>query len=182
MKGLQQPATITYFNQTSRFQEGKDLLDRYANLSPKIHVDYVDPDRNPQAARDGRRHYLRLHDRANRRAKKEQAKSVSEEEITGAIIHDLKTSTRTVCFVAGSGEHQIDDSTRDGYSQFKDMLGKDSYSAKSISLLEKAEVPPDCTVLVIAGPRSDYQQPAVDAIAKCMSRMAGARCSCWIRH
>ncbi len=49
--GLKQDATITYFNQSTRFQEGKDLLDEYANLSPKIRIVYVDPDKNPQVAR-----------------------------------------------------------------------------------------------------------------------------------
>ncbi len=82
---------------------------------------------------------------------KNEAKSVTEEEITGALIRDLKNTTRTVCFVTGSGEHQIDDSGRNGYSRLKDLLGKDNYTAKSIDLLQKAEVPGDCTVLVVAG-------------------------------
>ena len=98
--------------------------------------------------------------------RKEEAKSATEQEITGAIIRDLKTSTRTVCFLAGSGEHQIDDTERGGYSRLKDALGKDDYATKSISLLEKADIPSDCTVVVIGGPRSDYLQPAVDAIKK----------------
>jgi len=97
---------------------------------------------------------------------KNEAKSVTEEEITGALIRDLKNTTRTVCLVTGSGEHQIDDSARNGYSRLKDLLGKDNYSAKSIGLMQKAEVPGDCTVLVVAGPRGDYQQPEVDAIKK----------------
>src|ERR1700688_271984 len=46
VKGLKQDATITYFDQTTHFSQAKDLLDRYANLSPKVHVQYVDPDRN----------------------------------------------------------------------------------------------------------------------------------------
>jgi hypothetical protein len=33
--------------------------------------------------------------------KKEEAKSMTEEGITGAFIRDLKSSTRTVCFVSG---------------------------------------------------------------------------------
>src|SRR5271169_4235147 len=48
VKELKQDATITYFNQSTSFREGKDLLDQYKNLSPKVHVEYVDPDRNPQ--------------------------------------------------------------------------------------------------------------------------------------
>src|SRR4029077_17142016 len=51
VKGLKQDATITYFNQSQRFQEGRDQLDLYANLSPKLHVKYIDPDKEPEPAR-----------------------------------------------------------------------------------------------------------------------------------
>jgi gliding motility-associatede transport system auxiliary component len=91
---------------------------------------------------------------------------MTEEGVTGAIIRVLKNTTRTVCFVAGSGEHQIDDSNRNGFSQFRDLLKKESFEAKSIDLLQKAEVPADCTVIVVGGPTRDYQQPQVDAIKK----------------
>src|SRR3984885_10401216 len=161
--GLKQDATITYFNQSTRFQEGKDLLDQYANLSPKIKVAYVDPDKNPQLARAaGIRDFgtavVQIGD------KKETAKGLTEEGITGAFIRDLKGTTRTICFVTGSGEHAIEETERDGFSQFKDLLAKDEYQAKSIDLLQKAEVPADCTTLVIAGPTHDYQQQEVYAI------------------
>jgi ABC-type uncharacterized transport system involved in gliding motility auxiliary subunit len=161
--GLKQNANITYFNQSTRFQQGKDLLDQYANLSPKVHVVYVDPDKNPELARAaGIREFgtavVQIGD------KKDTAKSVTEEGITGAFIRDLKGTTRTVCFVGGSGEHAIDDTERDGFSQFKDLVSKDEYQARAIDLLQKAEVPADCTTLVIAGPTHDYLQPQVDAI------------------
>ena len=165
VKGLKENATILYFDQGTRFQHAKDLLDEYASLSPKIHVDYIDPDKNPQQTREeGIKNYgtalVQVGDR------KEEAKSMTEEGITGALIRVLKNKTRTVCFIAGSGEHQIDDSDRNGYSDFKQLVGKDNYEAKSIDLLQKAEVPSDCTTLVIAGPTRDYQQPEVDAIKK----------------
>jgi ABC-type uncharacterized transport system involved in gliding motility auxiliary subunit len=165
VKGLKQGATITYFNQSTRFHQGKDLLDQYASLSPKLHVNYVDPDKDPQLAREaGIKNYgtavVQVGD------KKEEAKSMTEEGITGALIRDLKSNTRTVCFVTGSGEHQIDNSDRDGLSRFKELLGKDNYETKSIDLLQKAEVPGDCTTLVVAGPTHNYEQPEVDAITK----------------
>jgi hypothetical protein len=68
--------------------------------------------------------------------------------------------------VTGSGEHQIDSTDRDGLSQFKELLSKDNYETKSIDLLQKAEVPSDCTTVVIAGPTRNYEQPEVDAIKK----------------
>jgi ABC-type uncharacterized transport system involved in gliding motility auxiliary subunit len=165
VKGLKQDATITYFAQSREFQQGKDQLDQYAKLSPKVHIKYVDPDKEPQVAREaGIKSYGTTIVQIG--AKKEEAKSLTEEGITGAFIRDLKNTTRTVCFVTGSGEHQIEDSERSGYSRFKELLGKDDYAAKSINLLQKAEVPGDCTVLVVGGPSGDYQQPEVDAIQK----------------
>jgi ABC-type uncharacterized transport system involved in gliding motility auxiliary subunit len=165
VKGLKQDATITYFNQTKDFREGKDLLDQYANLSHKVQVKYVDPDKDPELARAaGIRNLGTAVVQVG--TKHEEAKSMTEEGVTGALIRDLKSTTRTVCFVSGSGEHQIDDSNREGFSQFKELLGKDNYETKTVDLLTKAEVPSDCTTLVVAGPTRNYEQPEVDAIKK----------------
>ena len=165
VKGLKQDATITYFDQPRAFQAAKDQLDLYSNLSPKVHVKYVDVDKDAMVAREaGIKNYGTAIVQVG--ANKQEAKGVTEEGITGAFIRDLKNTTRTVCFVSGSGEHQIDDSTRSGFSRFKELLGKDEYATKSINLLQKAEIPSDCTVLVVAGPSGDYQLPEVDAIKK----------------
>ena len=165
VKGLSQPATITFFDKSSNFQTAKDLLDRYTTLSPRIHLDYVDPDKNPEQARAaGVTKYGTTIVQIG--AKKEEAKTMTEEQVTGAIIRDLKSRPRTVCFVSGSGEHQIDDTGRDGFSHLKDTLGKDDYATKTISLLEKSEIPAECTVVVVGGPKSDYLQPAADALKK----------------
>ena len=164
-KGLKQDAVITYFNRSTRFRDGKDLLDQYANLSPKVQVKYVDPDKDPQLAREfGIRSFGTAVVQIG--PKREEAKSMTEEGITGAFIRDLKSSTRTVCSVSGSGEHQLDDSNREGMSKFKELLGKENYESKSVDLLSKAEVPGECTTLVIAGPAKNYEQPEVDAIKK----------------
>ena len=165
VKDLKQPVTITYFDQASKFQQAKDVLDEYANLSPKVHVDYVDPDKKPEVARAaGIKNYgVAVVQIGNRQ---EQAQSVTEEGITGAFIRDIKTARRVVCFVEGSGEHQIGATDRSSYSHWKDLLGKDEYETQAVNLITKAEVPADCTVLVIGGPEEDYQQPEVDAIQK----------------
>jgi ABC-type uncharacterized transport system involved in gliding motility auxiliary subunit len=165
VKGLKETATITYFNQSTRLGEGKDLLDQYADLSPKVRVEYVDPDRNPQAAREaGVRSFGTAIVQIG--LKKEEAKSMTEEGITGAFIRDLKSSARTVCFVSGSGERQLDDGDRNGLSQFKELLAKDNYESRTVDLLQKAEAPGECTALVVPGPTRNYEPPEVDAIKK----------------
>lgn len=165
VKDLNKPVSITYFDQGTKFQQAKDLLDEYANLSPSVHIDYVDPDKEPEIARAAGvtspgTTVVQIADR------KEQAQNFTEEGITGAFIRDIKTAKRTVCFIEGSGEHRIDETGRSGYSRLKDLLGKDEYESKSADLVTKAEVPTDCTALVVGGPVSDYQQPEVDAIQK----------------
>jgi ABC-type uncharacterized transport system involved in gliding motility auxiliary subunit len=166
VKGLKQDVTITDYDKTSSFGTSRDLLDRYSNLSSKLHVVYLDPDKKPQVAKAaGIRSYGQI--MVDSGTKKEEAKSLTEEEVTGALIRSLKSGERNVCLVSGSGEHSLDDSGRTGYSQAKEALEKSNYKTKTISLLKggpKPEVPADCTVLVVAGPKYEYQQPSVDAI------------------
>src|SRR5260370_35845896 len=157
---MKQDAAITYYDRQSGFQSAKDLLDRYSTLSPRIRVEYIDVEKNPQVARAAGvtktgTSFVQIG------TKKEEAKSVTESEITWAIIRDLKTTTRTVCFVTGSGEHQLDDTQRNGFSRLKDILAKDQYATKSISMLEKAKIPADCTGEVLDGAQSDAVHPAV---------------------
>jgi ABC-type uncharacterized transport system involved in gliding motility auxiliary subunit len=165
VKGLKEDAKITYFDQSTRFERAKDELQLYANLSPKVHVEYVDADKKPQLAREaGIKNYGTTIVQIG--AKKEEAKSTTEEDITGAFIRAMKSGARTVCYITGSGEHQFDDTERSGYSRLRDLLVKEEYDSRPISLLQKAEVPSNCTVVVVAGPNADYQQPAVEALKK----------------
>ena len=73
------------------------MLDRYANLSPKVHVQYVDLVRNPTVATA---YGVRFPGTAYRKIgpRREEAKSVTEEGITGAFVKDLK-GVRKVCVV-----------------------------------------------------------------------------------
>src|SRR3989440_2981936 len=51
VKGLKNDVRVTYFDEQSRFPQGRDLLERYSSLSPKLHVEYVDPVKKPQIAK-----------------------------------------------------------------------------------------------------------------------------------
>src|SRR6266516_4682545 len=86
---LTQDATIRYFDQSTRYGQAKDPLDQYATLSSRIHVEYVDPDKSPDVAREaGIKNYGTAV--VQIAAKKEEAKSITEEGITGAFIRNLK--------------------------------------------------------------------------------------------
>ncbi len=178
VKGLNRDVTIYYFDDATRFPQARDLLDRYSGLSPKLHIDYIDPVKKPQQAKNAgfQRDTSIIVDSG---LKKEEAKTLSEEEVTGALIRSLKTGDRNVCFVTGSGEHGIDDTGRSGYSAVKEAIERNNYKTRTVNLLlgnaaapaggaaaapSKMEVPKDCTVLVSGGPQHDYVQPETDAV------------------
>jgi len=162
---LKRPVTIYYFDKSDNYDHARDLFDRYRNLSSNIRVDYVDPDRKPDVARiEGARAMGDII--VDNGEKKETAKGLTEEELTGALVRASKSGQKTICFVQGSGEHTIGSTDRDGYSTIKDALEKNNYKTDTISLIEKPEVPKSCAVVVVAGPKHDYLQPALDALKK----------------
>jgi ABC-type uncharacterized transport system involved in gliding motility auxiliary subunit len=161
--GLQQDATITYFNVSTQFAQGRDLLTEYGNLSHKVTVKYVDPDKDPEVAREaGINDVPAVTVTADGRTNK--ANAVTEEGVTGAFIRDIKGNTRTVCFVTGSGEHQIDDPSRNGLSDLQKILARDDYQTQSIDLVTSDTIPASCTAIVVAGPTTNFEQPEIGAI------------------
>jgi ABC-type uncharacterized transport system involved in gliding motility auxiliary subunit len=178
---LPRDINVKYFDDTIRFPQARDLLDRYSSLSPKIHVEYIDPVKKPQQAKAAgfRRDVSILVDSGLR---KEEAKSLSEEEVTGAVIRSLKSGERNVCFVSAAAEHSIDEETPTGFSMLKQLLERDNYKARAVTLKTGApeagkpvaigqapapanvEIPKDCTALVVGGPQLAYPAPVVNAI------------------
>ena len=190
VQGLKSDLRITYFDDQTRFTTARNLLERYSNLSPKIHVDYIDPVKKPQQARAAgfSRDSNIIVDSGLR---KEPAKSLTEEEVTGAMIRSLKTQTRDVYFLSAGGEYSTDETGPTGYSRLKDLLTRDNYkvqvltpkgnapeAGKAITLNAAKqqqpqqpaaggfEIPKVATVLVVGGPQLAYTPVVVDAVKK----------------
>jgi len=187
VKGLKSDLRITYFDDQTRFASARNLLERYSNLSPKVHVDYIDPVKKPQQARAAgfSRDSNIVVDSGLR---KEPAKSLTEEEVTGALIRSLKTQTRTIYFLSAGGEYSTEETGPTGFSRLKDLLTRDNYktqvlnpkgnapeAGKAINLNAAKqeqpaaggfEIPKDATVLVVGGPQLAYPPVVVDAIKK----------------
>jgi len=184
VRGLKGDVRITYFDRQEQFPAARNLLEQYSDLSPKVRVQYIDPVKKPQQARAAgfTRDSNILVDSGTR---KEPAKSLSEEEVTGALIRSLKTGERNVCFLSAAGEHGLDDSQASGFSTLKTVLERDNYKTRTITpkgnnaetdkvtigqkpVTTNVEVPKDCTVLVVGGPQVAYPPAEVDVIKKYM--------------
>ncbi len=167
LKGLDRDVSIYVFDRERGFRGQRDLLDLFAATSKRVTVRYVDPDRQPSLAKQlsvrtfgtvvvaaGERHY--------------EAQGSNEEGITNALIRVLK-GQKTVYFAQGHDERDLEKSDRGGYEPIKKQLENENYQVKTLSLMKKAEIPADCGLLVIAGPRFDYLPPEIDAIRKYVS-------------
>jgi ABC-type uncharacterized transport system involved in gliding motility auxiliary subunit len=178
---LKRDVHVTYFGSNETFTGARDLLDRYSALSPRFHVQYIDPERKPaQAKAAGYRADAPIIIDSGTR--KEAAKSLSEEEVTGGLIRSLKSGARGVCVLNAANEHRLDDEGASGYSFMKQLEERDNYTVKTVNLTPAApdagkpiavgqtpaaasvEIPKDCTVLVVGGPQLDYSPSAVAAI------------------
>lgn len=161
--------SLRYFYSAGGAEPAKELLSRYAELSGKIHVDYIDMDQKPLEARAAGvtaagEIVLSMGQRS------ERAASLSEEEITRALIRLTHEGSRTVCLLQGSGEPSLESRDGNGFSNLPVLLKASSYEihpvqlADAIGALQPSSGSAACTVLIVAGPRTDYPSPVVDAI------------------
>ncbi|MCX6617463.1 MAG: GldG family protein [Acidobacteria bacterium] len=165
VRGLNRNVKIYCFDRERQFGRAKDLLDMYDRLSPKISVEYIDPDRKPAIARD-----LQVKSYGSiilvSGDRRQEVSVLDEESVTTALIRLVKSGEKNVCFVEGHGEASIEDSDRRGLSRAKKALEDSTYKTKTVSLLRDPKVPADCTVTVIDGPKNEYVQTEVDALRK----------------
>ena len=164
VKNMPGDLVITYWDRPNAFPNAEDLFNRYKGLSPKVTVEYQDVDKKrTEAIAAGVKAVPTILVKVGN--KTETAKSLTEEEVTGAMVRALKGGDRTVCFTSGFGEASTEDAKGgDGFGAAKDLTEKNNYKTKVVPLIPKPEIPADCTILVVAGPKRNYLQPAVDAI------------------
>lgn len=94
-----------------------------------------------------------------------------EEVFTGALQTLLEEKSTKVYFTIGHGEKSIDDYEQSGLSAIVERVRGDNCEVKTCTL---PEIPDDCDVLVIAGPRTAFKPEEVDAVRKYLTDRQGA--------
>ena len=133
-------------------------------LSKNIKVRFVDPDRDPTLAKQyGVRRYGTIV--VATPEKHYEAQEETEEGVTNAIVRLLK-GQKTIYFIQGHGERDLDDTDRRGFSSLKKDLENENYIVKSQVLLQNMAIPADAAVIVIAGPTNEYLPQETEVIQK----------------
>ena len=166
---LDSPLEIKVFAQEPDFPRYQDRLKEYTYSSKQVNTDFVDPDKKPTVAKQfSIQQYGTIV--FNYKGRSERVTSDSEQDITNGIIKVVTGEKRKVYFTQGHGEKDTGAQDRDGYGPIAKALGDENYAVDKLVLAQQGSVPDDASVVVIAGPRTDFFPPEVDALKKYLDK------------
>ena len=164
LSGLKTPVKVLVFDVPNGFQRFRDSLTMYTNASPNIQVEYVDVDRDPARARE----YEIVAPGTvvmEYQGRREKVMSDREQDLTNNLIKVTTGRQVKAYFVQGHGEHDTLGNDQPGYASVVESLKRDNYTVDKVVIAQtEGGVPADAAVLIIAGPKTDYLQPEIDAI------------------
>lgn len=169
LQGLDAPVKLTVYDQTTGFDRFRERLDTYKYNSDKVTTEYVDMDLQPARAKTAQvtgygTIVIEYKDRT------ERITNSAEQDVTNALIKAVTGETRKIYFTQGHGEKDTAGTDRQSYSGVAQALGHDNYGVEKLVLVQTREVPADATAVVVAGPRTDFLAPEVDALTKYVAK------------
>lgn len=156
LAGLDREIQLTCFfkETTAGKKELEDLLEEYRSGSNLIIYDFIDPDKDPVAAR---RHEIKSYGTivVESGGLQEKISVISEDEITNTILKVTRTERKRIYFVTGHGEKSIEGTDPEGINKLKDAILSENYDISEILTLREEEIPRDCEILVVAAAEKD---------------------------
>jgi ABC-type uncharacterized transport system involved in gliding motility auxiliary subunit len=164
VSGLKIDVTILKFDKEDDTRL-RELVAEYRAINSRVRYEFVDPQEKPELARQYK--IARFGEAvAASGARTERVEDTSEEAITNALLKLTRDAVKTICFVQGHGERSTENSEAEGYAGVEALLKRENYQLKNVNLVTENGVPPDCTALVIAGPRKPYLPQEIEFVKK----------------
>ncbi|MCR4374056.1 MAG: GldG family protein [Acidobacteria bacterium] len=166
---LTQPVQVKVFHSTEDVQRFRDRLAEYQYLSPQLQVEYFDVEKQPL---DAQRYEVQQFGTIvfEYDGRRERTTSDTEQDITNALIKVIEGKAKKVYFVQGHGERDSAGADPRGYSQIAEALKSDNFEVGALALAQDAAVPEDATLVVIAGPTSDYLPGEIELLKGYLDR------------
>jgi len=166
---LDAPLQVLVFDKETEFERYQDKLKEYQYISKQVSPEYVDPDKKPTVARQNQiQQYGTIV--FNYKGRTERVTSDNEQDITNGIIKVVSGQQKKVYFTQGHGERDTTSSDRDGYAAITAALGRENYSIDKLVIAQQGTVPDDAALVIVAGPRTDFFPPEVDALKKYLDK------------
>jgi ABC-type uncharacterized transport system involved in gliding motility auxiliary subunit len=163
LRRVEDPLTIVAFVRADS-ASGRDvaaLLARYDDADRHVDAEVVDPDAEPGRAR--RLGITQFGTAVLRyRGRRVDISTITEVELTSAVLRLVRGKVPTTCFVTGHGEPAIDDDAPDGFSSFAALARRNGFvpAARNIGV----DGLDGCDLVVLAGPRVPLAAAEVTAL------------------
>lgn len=166
---LDAPLRIQVFAQEPDFARYQDKLKEYEYASKNVAAEYIDPDRKPTIAKDSQvQQYGTII--FTYKGRTERVTTDNEQELTNGVLKVVAGRQRKVYFTQGHGERDPGSSERDGYNAIAAALGRENYTIDKAVLAQQGSVPEDAALVVVAGPRTDFFPPEIEALRKYLDK------------
>ena len=170
LQNLDEPVTFTVYDQETGFDRFRPRFETFQYESDQVKVEYVDVDRQPARAKEAE---ITAYGTVVARYKDREQRftNTEEQDITNALIKLVSGAEKKIYFTQGHGERDTASSDRmRGYNAVAEALGRDNFSVAALPLIQQKEVPDDATVVVVAGPATDFLQPEIDALERYLAK------------
>ena len=163
LRTLDAPVRVRLFAQQAEFPAYRDRLKEYSEASGRLAIEYVDVDAQPALVRqydvqDYGTAVIEYKDRV------ELIEAASEQDFTNALIRLREGKTRRAYFTTGHAERDTASTERVGYSNVAVALQHQNFLVETINFTQQADVPPDATLVIVAGPRADFFPAEIEAL------------------
>jgi gliding motility-associatede transport system auxiliary component len=169
LQGLQKPVHIRVFDRSDGFTRFRERLDEYQYQSKQISVEYIDLEKRPSLANE-----LKIQTPGtvvmDYEGRTERVTSDGEQELTNGLIKVIQGKTHKVYFVGGHGERAPETSDRTGYSTIASSLKNDNFETETIVLAQQKAVPDDASVVIVAGPKTDFFPAEIEMLKKYLAK------------
>ena len=164
LSGLQKDVRVIKFDKVED-QVLSDQMIVFKNQTQRLKYERIDPQQKPEVARQFS--VQRMGETvivSGERVERPQA--TSEQDLINAIMKVTRDQLKTICFVSGHGERDIADADAEGYQAIDKALQNENYQTRSINLVTENQVPADCSVIALSGPKTALFPQEVSLIGK----------------
>jgi len=163
LTGLQKDVKVIRFDKEDNPQIA-DQMNEFKYQSKRISYEWIDAVEKPGAARNyaAKNGELIVTTGEGEQRRIERLQQADEQSLVNAILKVTRETLKTICFTEGHEEKTL----TDAYSQVEAKLKGENYLTQTINLATSKQIPSECAVVVVAGPKTSFLAPEASMLGQ----------------
>lgn len=146
------------------------LVRKYQDRSDRVKLEFVEINSRPDLTEKYAVTSGKSEAYVDYKGRRSRLDRLDEQSMTSAILQVTREKQKTVYFLTGHGEHELERSDAMGLNKAKAFLESNRYIVKAFSLLTSESLPADADVIVISGPTQAYQAREVSLLTEYLNK------------